>query len=168
MSAAFLVEIRHPGRRRKVPAGPGTPRETLAPTGDTRATTPRERRRRDGHRGAFRVDGTHTRSEANLRACPNCCTLTPPPQRNCSGANAPFWTVCEPPPTDVTSGSAGSIRARPRSRSPGDRPDRSARQRFYDRMSSRTDVPRTSCSFSYETGLRATGKRHLQSFFVSI
>lgn len=91
-------EFGHPSRRGKCPRGLELPEGTLAPTRDTRTTTPRERRRRNGDRGAFRVDKTHTRSEANLRACPSRCPLTPPPQRNCSGANAPFWTGMNRPP----------------------------------------------------------------------
>jgi hypothetical protein len=76
------------GRQRA--SGPWRSRRSCAPAEIHPRTAPRERRRRRRDRGAFCRDETLTREGWFLRARLDRGPVTPPPQRHCSRARAPF------------------------------------------------------------------------------
>ena len=70
--------------------------------------------------------------------------VTPPPKRRCLQAPTPFLPPRAPPLSDDASGRGGSASRCLGGQDPRGATCRSARHDFYDRISSRGDVPRTS------------------------
>jgi hypothetical protein len=107
---------------------------------------PRERRHRLMDRGAFCHSEILTRpSSIAVRARLDRHPITPPPWRHCSGVRAPLVTASPPPASDEESDGGGSTRRAREAEASRGPTSRSARYGFYDRISSRADVPRTSC-----------------------
>jgi hypothetical protein len=165
VARALLVAPRAPGSPARTVMRPGGPRHSsrrprlLFDASPRRATPSKEPGCLLPHRNPYATGGWLLRARLDRGL------VTPPPERHCSETRAPFATRSAAPSSDEESTRTGSTDRVQGSRSFSGTTGCSARHGFYDRISSRADVPRTSWALSLSNRCSAQHKKQRNNDF---